>query len=76
MPVAVAPDDRDVDAPAVEFGAQGGYERAIARIDRAHSPEGKVVPGDLLQAGLGYRSAVGYAPQKREDVVRPFRPAE
>ena len=49
LAVAVAPDDRDVEAPAVELGAQPGDEVAVEVVDRAAPSAVEVVLADDAQ---------------------------
>jgi hypothetical protein len=76
IPVAVAPDDRQVDAASLELRLEGRLELAVVLIDRAHAAEVAVVGRDLLEALLGDAATARDVAQERDHVVLPLGAAE
>ena len=76
VPVAVAPEDRQVDAPAGEFGLHGGLERAVLLVNRADAAVGAVVVRDLFEPLVRDAAAPGDVAEERDDVLLALRAAE
>jgi len=76
VPVAVAPQHREVDSPAGELGLEGRLEFAVLLVDGAHAAERAIVVGDGLEAFLGDAAPPRDVPEERDDIVLAFRSAE
>ena len=74
--VAVAPEQRGVDAAPVELGAQPRQQVAVEVVDRAAAAAGEVVLTDGLEPRVGDVAAGGHAAEEGHDLVGRLGPAE
>ena len=76
LPVAVAPEERQADAAAVELGPQRGQQLPALVVDRAPAAEQEVVLAHLGQPLAGNAAAPGDVLQERHHVLGTFGPTE
>ena len=76
VPVAVAPQHRQVDAAAGELGLEGGLQLAVLLVDRADAAEVAVVVCDLFEALVGDAATARDVAQERDHVVLTLGAAE
>ena len=76
VPVAVAPEHRQVDAAAGELGLEGRLQLAVVLVDRADAAEVAVVVRDLLEALVGDAAPARDVAQERDHVVLTLGAAE
>ena len=75
-PVAIPPEDRQVDAATNQLRPQNLNQVAHLLVDRADAAETLVVLGDFQQPLARHRFAASHVFEKRHDLVRPFGAAE
>ncbi len=76
LPVAVAPEHRQVDVAARQFGLERCLQRPVLLVDGADSAEGPVVVRHLFQALVGDSATSGDVAQKRDHIVLALGPTE
>jgi hypothetical protein len=75
-PVAVAPEHRQIDSAAGQFGLHGRLERPVLRVDRADAAVGAVVVGHLFEPLIGDAAPARDIAQERDDVFLALGAAE
>ena len=76
VPVAVAPEHREIDPAGGELGLQCRLQHAILLVDRADAAEVSVVVRDLLETLIGDATPSRHVAQERDDVVLPLGASE